>query len=213
VFLVLRVAGLGGHGSRPHLSRNPIDKLRAILDGLRALQERWGLRHADPDFGSTTLTATALQAGSLDRTNVIPEVATAVVDCRPTPRLYRAGLQLFRSELAECLRGFEQEGYTISVEELYPREGHKLERDHPLAQTVLRVLREDLGVEQAEFRVTPAGNDAVYFGLRGIPTINKVGPGHPECAHRVDEHVSLENLFRGVELFIWIALRHFGLVR
>jgi acetylornithine deacetylase/succinyl-diaminopimelate desuccinylase-like protein len=211
-FLVLRVQGLGGHGSRPHLSRNPIDKLRAVLDGLDELERRWAERYPDAEFGHTTLTPTAFNAGELDRTNVIPEVAEAVVDCRPTPTLYREDLKLFRAELGECLRGFEEEGYEISVEELYPREGHKLDQAHPLAQTVMRVVREDLGRPQAEFRYTPAGNDAVFFGIKGIPTINKVGPGHPECAHRVDEHVSLENLFLGVELYTWIALRHFGLV-
>ena len=68
-----------------------------------------------------------------------------------------------------------------------------LGRWEPLAGHLghLIVVREDLGRPQAEFRYTPAGNDAVFFGLQGIPTINKVGPGHPECAHRVDEHVSL----------------------
>jgi len=211
-FLVLRVQGLGGHGSRPHLSRNPIDKLRAILDGLEALERRWAERYPDAEFGHTTLTPTALNAGDLDRTNVIPEVAEAIVDCRPTPTLYRNDLELFRRELGECLRAFDEEGYDVSVEELYPREGHKLDQSHPLAQTVLRALREDLGRSRAEFRYTPAGNDAVFFGLKGIPTINKVGPGHPECAHRVDEHVRLDNLFQGVELYTWIALRHFGLV-
>jgi len=212
-FLVVRVVGLGGHGSRPHLSRNPIGKLRAILDALGALESRWKERYADPDFGHTTLTTTAFRAGDRDRTNVIPEVAEAVVDCRPTPLLYADDLRRFRSELGECLRAHEEPGYAITVEELYPREGHKLDQGHPLAQTVLRALREDLGRPHARFQYTPAGNDAVFFGKQGIPTVNKVGPGHPECAHRVDEYVALENVFAGVELYAWIALRHFGLAR
>jgi acetylornithine deacetylase/succinyl-diaminopimelate desuccinylase-like protein len=112
----------------------------------------------------------------------------------------------------ETIQSFEEPGYEISWEELYPREGQKIERDHPLAQTVMKVLREDLGIAEAEFRYTPAGNDAVFFGIKGIPTINKVGPGHPECAHRVNEYVKIENVLKGVELFIWIGLRHFGLV-
>jgi acetylornithine deacetylase/succinyl-diaminopimelate desuccinylase-like protein len=210
-FLVLRVKGLGGHGSRPQLSRNPIGKLRAILDGLGALERDWASRFADPDFGQPTLTPTAFRAGDLDRTNVIPEIAEAVVDCRPTPQLYADDLRRFRAELDECLRAHEEPGYAITVDELYPREGHKLEETHPLAQTVLRAVREDLGREHVQFHYTPSGNDAVFFGKAGIPTINKVGPGHPECAHRVDEHVTLDNLFRGVELYIWIALRHFAM--
>ena len=212
-FVVVRVKGLGGHGSRPHLSRNPIPKLTEVLEGLRELEARWAERYPDAEFGPTTLTPTSFRAGDLDRTNVIPEVAQAVIDCRPTPTLYRDDLALFRSELAACLEGFEEPGFELSWRELYPREGHKLASDHPLARTVLQVVRDDLGLEGARFSYTPAGNDAVFFGLHGIPTVNKVGPGHPECAHRVDEYVTIENLLRGVEFFIHLGLRHFGLAR
>jgi acetylornithine deacetylase/succinyl-diaminopimelate desuccinylase-like protein len=210
-FVVIRVKGLGGHGSRPHLARNPVAKLLDVLAGLRALEARWKPLYSDPDFGHPTLTPTCVRSGDLDRTNVIPELAQAVVDCRPTPRLWADDLALFRAELGACLRSFREEGFAIDWEELYPREGHKLEREHPLAATVLRVLREDLGIGAAEFRYTPAGNDSVFFGLKGIPTVNKVGPGHPECAHRVNEHVTVENLLAGVEFFVHVALRFFGL--
>jgi len=209
-FMVLRVEGLGGHGSRPHLARNPIGKVMQILDGLRDLQQRWKEQYPDPDFGHTTLTPTALNAGDLGRTNVIPQIAEAVVDCRVTPRLYADDLAIFRRDLGARIDSFREAGYSITWRELYAREGHRLDREHPLAKTVMSVLREDLDLP-ARFTYTPAGNDAVFYGRRGIPTINKVGPGHPECAHRVDEYVSIENLLRGVELYIWIGLRYFAL--
>jgi acetylornithine deacetylase/succinyl-diaminopimelate desuccinylase-like protein len=212
-FLVLRVKGLGGHGSRPHLSRNPIPKLTSVLAGLRELEARWAERYPDAEFGSTTLTPTSFRSGDLDRTNVIPEFAEAVIDCRPTPRLYRDDLALFRRELFECLQGFEEPGFEITWRELYPREGHKLDQGHPIARTVMKVLHDDLGLTGARYSYTAAGNDAVFFGLHGIPTVNKVGPGHQECAHRVDEYVSIDNLLRGVEFFIHLGLRHFGLER
>lgn len=208
-FVVLRVEGLGGHGSRPHLARNPIGKVMQILDGLRELQQRWKEQYTDPDFGHTTLTPTALNAGDPGRTNVIPQIAEAVIDCRVTPRLYADDLAVFRGDLGALIDSFREEGYEIGWRELYAREGHRLDREHPLAQTVMSVLREDLDIP-ARFQVTPAGNDAVFYGRRGIPTINKLGPGHPECAHRVDEYVTTRNLLRGVELYIWIGLRHFG---
>jgi acetylornithine deacetylase/succinyl-diaminopimelate desuccinylase-like protein len=40
--------------------------------------------------------------------------------------------------------------------------------------------------------------------------INKVGPGLPEVVHRPDEYVPLENLVRGTEFFIRLALRWLG---
>ncbi len=210
-FVVLKVRGLGGHGSRPHLAKNPVWKVMQIVEGMRELEEEWKEKYTDPDFGHTTLTPTCINTGDLERTNVIPERARAVIDCRPTPEVYANDLAVFRRDLGAKIESYAEEGFEIAWEELYPREGHKLPQDHPLAQMVMGVLRDDLGIAEAEFRYTPAGNDAVFLGLKGIATVNKVGPGHPECAHRVNEFVTVENLLRGVEMFIWLGLRHFGL--
>jgi len=209
-FLVVRVKGRGGHGSRPQLARNPVVKVVQILERLKRLEAEWRERYPDPEFGFTTLTPTVVNAGALNRTNVIPEVAQVVVDCRPTPAVYADDLAVFRAGLAAALSDCEEEGFEIACEDLYTREGHRLPAEHPLAAMTMAVLRDDLGLE-ARFAVTPAGNDAVFLARQGIPTINKVGPGHPELAHRVDEHVSIENLLLGTEMFIWLGLRHFGL--
>ena len=131
------------------------------------------------------------------------------VHVRATPA---PGVRIVAITGSAALSSFADDHHRIEWRELYPREGHKLAADHPLVDTVTRALREDLGLE-AEARYTPAGNDAVYFGMRGIPTINKIGPGLPECAHRVDEFVPVKNLLLGVELYIWIALRHFEVIR
>ena len=209
-FLVLRVKGLGGHGSRPHLARNPVTKVMQILERLKRLEAEWKERYTDPEFGFTTLTPTAINAGNTDRTNVIPETAEVVVDCRPTPAVYADDLKVFRAGIAAAITDCEEEGFEITREELYTREGQRLAADHPLAVMTMGVVRDDLGID-AEFAVTAAGNDAVFLALQGIPTVNKVGPGHPELAHRVNEHVSIENLLLGTEMFIWLGLRHFGL--
>ena len=209
-FVVIRVKGLGGHGSRPHLARNPVTKVMQIIERMRELEADWKERYPDPDFGFTTLTPTAINAGDLDRTNVIPETAEAVIDCRPTPAVYANDLAIFREGIDAVVAGCEEEGFEITWEDLYTREGQKLPADHPLAVMTLDVVRSDLGIP-AELAVTPAGNDAVFLAKRGIPTINKVGPGHPELAHRVNENVSIENLLLGTELYIWLGLRFFGL--
>jgi acetylornithine deacetylase len=208
-FVVVRVKGLGGHGSRPHLAKNPVPKVMQVIERLKALEAEWKAKYRDPEFGFTTLTPTAINSGDLDRTNVIPEMAEAVIDCRPTPEVYANDLRIFRQGVGAAIAECAEEGFEITWEELYPREGQKLDASHPLAQMTMDVVTKDLGLE-TEFAYTPAGNDAVFLALKGIPTINKVGPGHPELAHRVNENVAIENLLKGVELFIWLGLRHFG---
>jgi acetylornithine deacetylase/succinyl-diaminopimelate desuccinylase-like protein len=208
-FVVVRVKGLGGHGSRPHLAKNPLPKIMQIVGRLSALQEEWKAKYSDPEFGFTTLTPTSINSGDLDRSNVIPEMAQAVIDCRPTPAVFANDLKIFREGVGAAIASCAEEGFEITWEELYPREGQKLDASHPLAQMTMDVVTNDLGLE-TEFAYTPAGNDAVFLALKGIPAVNKVGPGHPELAHRVNEHVTIENLLKGVELFIWLGLRHFG---
>lgn len=206
-FVRLRVEGLGGHGSRPHLARNPLGKLLAILGGLEGLQADWSARHADPDLGGASLTPTSIAGGSAERVNGIPDEARAVVDCRLPPALYRDGLSPFARAFEEYLETHRESGFEIEWELLHPREGHRQDPDHPVVRAVMGVLEEELG-RTVELGVTEAGNDAVFFGLAGVPTVNKVGPGHVECAHRSDEYVRLENLYQGVEFFIRLARRY-----
>ncbi len=210
LWLVAKVKGLGGHGSRPHLARNPIDAVRRALDAVERLAEEWRSDHADADFPAASVTPTSINAGDGTRTNVIPEQAEFVLDCRPTPSLAALGFDFIRTELESRVTRAIGDGFDVAFEMKYPRPGHKLDRAHPLAVLTLDVLRTDLGLANADFQYTPAGNDACYFGELGIPTINKVGPGLPECAHRVDEFVPVANVALGVEFFIRLALRHFG---
>ena len=103
---------------------------------------------------------------------------------------------------------FRAGGFEIELSLHHPREGHKLPSDHPLAQLGLAVLRDCLNLD-ACFAYSPAGNDAVFFGNAGIPTINKVGPGDPAQAHRSDEFVREDKVLAGTLFFIELALRYF----
>jgi len=210
IFLVVTVRGAGGHGSRPHLARNPIAAARDLLAAIPDLERRWTERHGDADLGGVNVTPTCVRAGDLDKTNSIPEIATLVLHCRTTPALYADGHARFRREFAEFLGRFEEGGSAFEVKEEYPRAGHKLSADHPLAKAAIAVLREDLGLRDAKFVYTPAGNDAVYFGDAGIPTINKLGPGDPSQAHRGNESAEIEKVPMGALAFARLAERWLG---
>ncbi len=206
-FAAARIVGSGGHGSRPHLARNPIDAAHELLAALPALRERWARTAGDPDLGASQVTPTSISAGARARLNMIPESADLVLDCRVNRPLWSAEFAGLARDLELVSQLVRDREFDVTWELLHRRGGHKLAAEHPLARLGLDVLRSDLGVARAEFRYTPAGNDAVFFGQHGIPALNKVGPGHPECAHRVDEYVELDNLPRGVALFAQLGRR------
>ncbi|MCI0588237.1 MAG: M20/M25/M40 family metallo-hydrolase [Planctomycetes bacterium] len=206
-FVTVTVRGEGGHGARPHLAKNPIPKLCGILAAVSALEERWAARYPDPELGGVSLTPTCVRAGDPAQTNSIPEVGSLVLDCRVTRPLEDADFTIFRSELSAFLRRFEEPGYAIEVREEFARVGHKLPAEHPLAQTALAVLRDDLGIPDARFVHTPAANDSVYFARAGLPTINKLGPGDPAQAHKGNESVDLEKVVLGAVAYARLAER------
>lgn len=213
LFLVLTITGKGGHGSRPHLARNPITAARTIAAGVPEIEASWRRDHPDRDLPASTVTITSLNAGAVAGHNVIPQTATMVLDCRTTPAVAADDFAILRRDLGRLFDRARAEGFEVTCDERYPRPGHKLEVDHPWARTVVDVLEHEMGFDDAGVHYTPAGNDACFFGERGIPTINKIGPGLPECAHAVDEYVPIENVVRAVELYVRLARRGLELLR
>ena len=67
---MLEVKGIGGHGSRPHLAKNPVGKVMQILTELGSLQESWRKVVSDPEFG---------RLGSRERVGALLRGAVAAV--------------------------------------------------------------------------------------------------------------------------------------
>lgn len=210
VFARIELTGLGGHGSRPAASRNPIDECRALLARLADLQDELGRSAADPDLGAPTLTPTVVRAGDGARPNAIPERAELVVDCRVPPALWADGFAPLRERLEEVVVRRAAAGYTARLELVNARPGQRLARDHALPATVLELLRGPLRRPTADFHFTPAGNDAVFFEREGIPALNKLGPGLTACAHRADEYALLPLVLDAVELYARAATAILG---
>jgi acetylornithine deacetylase len=82
----------------------------------------------------------------------------------------------------------------------------EVEMDHPFAQLVQRAARA-VGLPAETAGVGFHTDSSVLIGA-GIPTI-VFGPGNPENAHQVDEHVALEQVHR-VTAALAIAIAEWG---
>jgi len=149
-----------------------------------------------------TATPTVLRAG--EKTNVIPSVAEAQVDCRMLPG------QTPESVLAE-LKPYLGEG--VEVETIMTSTPYETDYRSELYETIREVVIEhDPGSEVLPFLLT-ASSDSRYLAQRGIKVYGfapmKYEPGLSplELAHGDNERISLESLAFGTRVFYEVVRR------
>lgn len=78
-----------------------------------------------------------------------------------------------------------------------------ISEDEPVVQATIDSVKEVTG-KKPERGGKGASTDASHlFHLGGIPTV-LFGPGNPHLSHKVDEHVTIENLLFSTEALILI---------
>jgi putative selenium metabolism hydrolase len=206
--------GRSAHAASPRLGENAIYTTARLVFGLELLAEQL----ANDDFlGPGTLAVTSIRSNASSR-NAIPDRCELIIDRR---------LTLGENEtkaLAEVQRVIAREGvraevevtsysatsytsYTCHARECYP--AWVMAEDHPLVVSAVRAVRTQL---KRRPRVTKwdFSTEGVYTaGVAGIPTVG-FGPGDPDQAHTVDEHVRLADVYTAAEVYAQLALELLG---
>jgi succinyl-diaminopimelate desuccinylase len=182
-FLQLRTRGRSGHGARPELGENAINKMLELLYFLGGeLAVEFGSIE-DPILGSPTISIGTIAGGS--KTNIIPDLCEASVDMRFVPSQFTPG---FQQEIGERLRAI-----CPDVEFAFdPAPPLQTDPAHPLIQTLVRCGAKPVGA--AWFC------DACFFAQRGMSSV-ALGPGSIAQAHTEDEWIAVDELERGVDFF------------
>ena len=98
-------------------------------------------------------------------------------------------------------------GYKIRQHNYFP--AWALEEDHPLLQTALRVVKKTLEY-RPDIGQWGFSTDGVYtMGAAGIPTIG-LGPGEEKYAHKADEQIRLEDVFKATSVYAQVAVELLG---
>ena len=199
-----KVRGKTAHAARPELGKNAIlGTSRAVEHLLEKLKE-----YEHPSLGKTSCNLAWLKGG-IDqgdeigsRANMIPDLAEAILDIRPSRAELRA------SNVLDILNGYlEADGFTMEAahEELdfgslyiHPE---RLKSFEEIVRGVTgKVEYTDIslgGYGEAQLINERFDTDCVYFG-----------PGPKELAHQVDEYVSVTELHQAREVFINL-IEHF----
>ena len=163
----IRTTGRTAHSARGWRGVNAIHAAGEILDRLNAYEAR------DVDVDGLVfregLNAVGITGGIA--ANMIPDSCVVTVNYRFAPSLDPAGAE------AHVRQVFE--GFDVTVTDI--AEGARPGLTDPLALDFLRSVG-------GEARPKYGWTDVARFAALGIPAVN-YGPGDPNLAHRVDEHV------------------------
>ena len=164
--------GVRAHSARSWMGRNAIHQAGAVLDRLRAYQPR------EPDVDGLTyregLNAVGISAGVAG--NVIPDRCVVKVNFRFAPD---RNVQQAASYLREVFSGFD-----VAITDAAP--GARPGLTHPAAAALLAAVG-------ATPRAKLGWTDVARFAELGLPAVN-YGPGDPNLAHSVGEHVPLAQI-------------------
>jgi putative selenium metabolism hydrolase len=209
VLFKVTVHGKSSHGSRPDLGENAIMAAARLIFGIDLLA---GGLASDPFLGAGTIAVTHIESKAASA-NAIPDLCTFYVDRRLT-----LGETATRAQ-TQIESVIEREGINATVEVVeyrtktytgYPLQAREsfnpwaLDPEHPLLAALSQVVQTVLG------QPAPVGNwafstDGVYsMAEASIPTVG-FGPGNPDYAHMVDEHVHLDDVVLAAHIYALLA--------
>ena len=178
--VVVKASGTRSHSARSWLGDNAIHKLGKVLDRLSSYQPR----NVDID-GCTYregLSAVRIDGGIAG--NVIPDAASVTVNFRFAPD---RSVEQALAHVQEVLSGLD-----VEIEQTDAAPGALPGLTNPAAAALIEAAG---GQVRAKYGWT----DVARFAALGIPAVN-YGPGDPNLAHRVDEHVAVDQITAATEM-------------
>ena len=203
--LVVEVGGRPSHSSRPDLGVNAVEAMADVLRAARALE-----LPSHPALGQAILVPTDVISRPYPALSVLPDRCTVTFDRRTLPGESEEDvLEPLRAAVAAAVEPHGATGRVeIGLDRFDAYTGARVEApnfapawytgaDAPVARTALDAL----GAEAGHWVFCTNGSGTAALG---IPTIG-YGPGDETLAHRVDEHISLDELYAGAHGYAALA--------
>jgi putative selenium metabolism hydrolase len=203
--LIVEVQGRPTHSSRPDLGVNAVEAMADVLRAARAIE-----LPTHPTLGPAILVPTDIASRPFPALSVVPDRCTVTFDRRTLPGEREEDvLEPLRAAVDAAVAPHGATGtVTIGVDRFDSYSGAPVEApnfapawflgpDEPPASTALAAL----GAEPTHWSFCTNGSGTAALG---IPTIG-FGPGDETLAHRVDEHIELDELAAGARDYATLA--------
>jgi succinyl-diaminopimelate desuccinylase len=204
LWVEVRALGRTAHGSMPWLGVNAVSFLSRLISRLE--DEAFPFVES-PLLGKPTMSVNIFEGGK--KTNVVPDLARAVLDMRTVPGQDHAAIVERINTIAEEMA--RQYHSDLRVEVAIENEQKPLETDRgdSLVDAAVASVESVRGTSPKVGGVT-YGTDAAQLGPGfGIPMVI-CGPGDPGMAHQPDENVEVEQLVLAAEIYADLAQRLVG---
>jgi putative selenium metabolism hydrolase len=195
--------GRPAHSSVPQQGDNAVYRMVETIQRLRELAPT-----DDPLLGPTVLELVEIVSSPYPGTSIIPDRCTVRWDRRLIRGETRESVL---AEVRAALTGIDQvevdyldvsvpcyTGATLRGDDFHP--AWDVPEDHPLVAAA-RASIEAAGLPPKTCAIPYCTNGSGSAGDLGIPSI-VIGPGDPAQFHVVDEYISVDQLTRGVEVYL-----------
>jgi len=203
--LVVEIDGRPSHSSRPDLGVNAVDAMADVLRAARDLE-----LPSHPQLGQAILVATDVISRPYPALSVLPDRCTVTFDRRTLPGEGEAEvLGPLRAAVDAAVAPHGAAGRVeIGMDRFDAYTGARVEApnfapawytgaDAPVARTALAAL----GAEAGHWVFCTNGSGTAALGIATIG----YGPGDETLAHRVDEHIALDELHAGARGYATLA--------
>ncbi len=200
----ITVKGLTAHASTPWKGKNAfIDAARLAVWLQEALSvklsgRRTRYRITPPEAAVSTFMIGGVAGVPSGKTNQVPGEFVFTIDRRLIPE---ESLEGAKAELEDLLR-WASTGLGVSYSVEYVEEMEPVVSEPGVLYDALREAAADAGVEIGEPELCPGGLDLRYYLVRGSEGLS-YGP-EGDTAHAPNEHISLEEFRKLVEIFSYL---------
>ncbi len=200
-WLELETTGVTAHGSLPHLGRNAIVDMQAVLAEVLAIPMSEGF---DPSYGRATLNVGTIHGGV--GTNVVPDLCRAGLDFRLPPGISETELMEEVGRAVERARE-KRPGMRVNIRSVGSRPAVATSVQEALVRHLLEACQQVLGRVPAPLPTPGFATDASALCSQPRIPFAVIGPGRIELAHKPDEYVEIDDYLKAVDLYVDLAGR------
>jgi acetylornithine deacetylase/succinyl-diaminopimelate desuccinylase family protein len=180
--------GISCHAAQPEKGDNAIYKMSRALRHMAGYKDIASNR-LHPKLGSASFNIGTIRGGT--RVNVVPDYCDAEAEYRLLPGENA-------NNIAKELSALAGEDAVVRIIQEHP--GAYTSEDHPFVRTACTAVEKVLD-RKAQVGAFPAFSEAGFFASGwGVPAI-LLGPGEIDLAHKVDEHVLINELTAAARIY------------